>query len=123
MSESPLLSTRERGAIAESIVANHLRQQGYHILKQNLYTKFGEIDILAKEGDEFVCVEVRSRQRRRPNLPPEVSLSPLKYQHLVRSLLSLPFLHNRPTRIDLITVEHGVVRHHFKSIEPRGSAH
>lgn len=117
MSETPQLSTRERGSIAESLVAEHLRQQGYHILKQNLYTRFGEIDILAKEGDEFVCVEVRSRNRQRPNLPPEISLGVAKYQHLVRSLLSLPFLHNRPTRIDLVTVEKGKVRHHFKNIE------
>lgn len=111
------LSTRERGNLAENIAAEYLQKSGYHILKRNLYTPFGEIDILAKQGKEFICIEVRSRTRKTP-IPPELSLSVNKYRHLVRSLLSLPFLHNRPTRIDLVTVEAGRVQKHFKSIDP-----
>lgn len=109
-------STRERGQQAETLVSQYLQKEGYHILQRNLYTPFGEIDILAKYKDEFVCVEVRSRTRE-STVPPELSISRAKYRHLVRSLLSLPFLHNRPTRIDLITVEAQSIRRHIKNFQ------
>lgn len=115
MSLSPRFR-RAAGATAEAIAAAHLTTQGYRILAHNIYTKFGEIDILAKEAQEYVCVEVRSR-RHFGALPPELCLSWQKYQHLVRSVLSLPYLHNRPTRIDLITVENGSVARHIKNIQ------
>lgn len=108
------VSTFEKGRSAESIAAAYLQNLGYHILKRNLYTPFGEIDILAKQGSEFVCVEVRSRLRK-DGIPPELTVSQRKYRHLVRSLLSLPFLHNRPVRIDLITLEAQKVRLHIQN--------
>lgn len=109
-----LSSTFEKGRAAESLVAEYLRHLGYHILKQNLFTPFGEIDILAKQGTEFVCVEVRSRTRNQ-SIPPEMSVSHRKYRHLVRSLLSLPFLHNRPVRIDLVIVEANKITRHMEN--------
>lgn len=112
-------STRTRGQKAEELVAQHLKKKGWHILGRNIYTAFGEIDILAKEGKEFICVEVRSRTRL-SSIPPEMSVSSRKYRHLVRSLLSLPRLHNQPVRIDLITVEAGKIMHHFRDFQPAG---
>lgn len=106
-------STWQRGLRAEELVAQTLQELGWQILGRNIYTDYGEIDILAKEGGEFVCVEVRSRTNS-SNIPPELSVSRSKYQHLVRSLLSLPKLHNQPVRIDLITVESGKIQNHFK---------
>ncbi len=115
----PKASTFEKGRAAESLVAAYLREKGYHILKRNLFTKYGEIDILAKQGDEFVCVEVRSRTRK-DDIPPELSVSLSKYRHLVKSLLSLPFLHNRPVRIDLITVEAQQIARHMQNFSVTG---
>ena len=43
-------NNRETGAKAEAIACWFLGQQGYDILEQNFYTKVGEIDIIAKEG-------------------------------------------------------------------------
>ncbi len=50
MSDFTLPSTRERGLAAEEVAAQYLLRTGYHILKRNLATRFGEIDILAKKG-------------------------------------------------------------------------
>lgn len=113
----PLVSTRERGLAAEEVVAEYLQRTGHIILKRNLFTRFGEIDILAKKNGEFVAVEVRSRTKK-SEIPPELSVSRTKYFHLVRSLLSLPFLQNKPARIDLVTVEQGRVKRHFRAIGP-----
>jgi putative endonuclease len=110
-------STWQRGLRAEELVANELRSLGWQILGRNIYTEYGEIDILARDGREYVCVEVRSRSYQ-SSIPPELSVSHSKYQHLVRSLLSLPRLHNQPVRIDLVTVEAGRVSDHFKDFRP-----
>lgn len=111
-------SPREKGRLAEDTAARYLLQKGYRILSRNLFTPYGEIDILAKLGAEYICVEVRSRRMRsRDERAPEDVLTRTKYTHLVRSLLSLAFLHNKPVRIDLLTVEANAVRHHYQNIE------
>ena len=46
-------NNRETGAKAEAIACWFLGQQGYDILEQNFYTKVGEIDIIAKEGQKI----------------------------------------------------------------------
>jgi putative endonuclease len=39
-----------------------LRKRGYLILFRNFRSKFGEIDIIAKDGKELVFVEVKKRR-------------------------------------------------------------
>lgn len=111
-------STRERGQVAEDLAAAFLQRKKYRILGRNIFTPYGEIDILAKSGSEYVCVEVRSRHKlSNDELAPEDVLTRTKYTHLVRSLLSLAFLQNKLVRIDLITVEAGRIRKHYQDIE------
>ena len=54
-------NNRETGAKAEAIACWFLKQQGYDVLEQNFYTKVGEIDIIAKEDQTLVFVEVKYR--------------------------------------------------------------
>lgn len=119
MSKKPSFSTsrRQQGQVAENIAATYLKKQGYTILHQNIYTPFGEIDILAKKKNQYYCIEVRSRGKH-SQFDPLLSLTWQKYSNLVRSLLSLPFLHNKPAQIDLVTVEEGLVTHHLQAIDP-----
>ena len=55
-------NNRETGAKAEAIACWFLKQQGYDVLEQNFYTKVGEIDIIAKEDQTLVFVEVKYRK-------------------------------------------------------------
>ena len=54
-------STTDKGKHAEGRAAAHLESLGYVIVERNARTAGGEIDIVAREGDELVFVEVRSR--------------------------------------------------------------
>jgi putative endonuclease len=110
------LSTVIKGKQAEEIAVKYLTNHGYLILQKNIYTPFGEIDILARKNGEYICVEVRSRDSRNC-LPPELTITPVKYSRLVKSILSLNFLHNKPIRIDVITVQKKRVRRHFKNVD------
>lgn len=50
------------GQKGESIAARHLKKCGYKILVQNYRNKIGEIDIVARDGDTIVFVEVKTRR-------------------------------------------------------------
>jgi putative endonuclease len=76
------------GRQGEDLAAVYLAQQGYHIITRNWRTRSGELDIVAREGEWLVFVEVRTRRTRggvsEPLLgSPEESVTPRKQLQLV----------------------------------------
>ncbi len=55
------MSTRERGQRGEDRAARALARRGYRIVERNYRCRLGEIDIVARDGETLVFVEVRSR--------------------------------------------------------------
>ena len=51
------------GRRGEAAAARYLEGQGLSILGRNFRTRSGEIDLIAREGDLLVFVEVKSRTR------------------------------------------------------------
>jgi len=51
-----------RGVAAETLAAAFLRDQGLVIAERNYRCRFGEIDLIAREGATLVFVEVRQRR-------------------------------------------------------------
>ena len=51
----------EFGATGEERACQHLRAEGYRIVARNWRIRFGEIDIVARDGDVLVFVEVKTR--------------------------------------------------------------
>ncbi len=56
-------STKDFGMFGESIAANYLEKKGYTILARNYQKPWGEIDIIAKQDDVVVFIEVKSNAR------------------------------------------------------------
>lgn len=56
-----MMTTVEAGACAETTATRILTAHGYRIVERNYSCKLGEIDIVARDGDVLVFVEVRSR--------------------------------------------------------------
>ena len=52
---------RQAGDAGEAIAREWLRAAGWEILDQNVNFRCGELDIVAREGEQIVFVEVRSR--------------------------------------------------------------
>lgn len=50
------------GREGESVAVRHLKKCGYKILVQNFRNNIGEIDIVAKDGETIVFVEVKTRR-------------------------------------------------------------
>ena len=84
----------------------HLQRLGYAILGRNVRTRWGELDIVAREGEEFVFVEVKARVGG-PDALPEESVTAAKAERLVR--LAEAYMSGRegeepPWRIDVVAV-------------------
>ena len=76
------------GQDGESLAAKLLKKHGYKIIEQNYRTKLGEIDIIAKDKDTLVFVEVKARSSDRiayskwaitPNKQRKISMVALYY--------------------------------------------
>lgn len=55
----------DAGARAEALAAAFLESQGLAIVARNVRSRFGEIDLVAKDRDTLVFVEVRLRRSNR----------------------------------------------------------
>ena len=55
------MNKRKIGTIYEHQAAVFLRQRGYQILEKNYRCPFGEIDLIARDGEYLVFLEVKYR--------------------------------------------------------------
>ena len=62
---------QELGKEGEDFAADYLQKQGYEIIDRNFECKQGEIDIIAKEKNEYVFIEVKTRQNFHYGMPCE----------------------------------------------------
>ena len=58
------MNQREVGTRQESRAAEYLESLGYHILVRNFRCRFGEIDLIAKQDDTYIFIEVKYRTGR-----------------------------------------------------------
>ena len=99
-------SKKNVGSYGEKIAADHLAHKGYKIVETNFATKYGEIDIVAKDQDELVFVEVKSRTDTEYGYP-ETSIHKKKLDHLRRMAeiyIQNKHLDHTPYRIDAVSI-------------------
>ncbi|KTD42809.1 YraN family protein [Legionella parisiensis] len=53
--------TYEKGRIAEEKALAYLNNQGLELIKKNYNCRLGEIDLIMRDKDQLVFIEVRSR--------------------------------------------------------------
>ena len=100
-----MLSTREIGVLAEQHAKEHLLGLGYEILDTNWQFVHLELDIVARDNDQLVIVEVKSRNGIRYEHPSE-AITDIKIRRIVEAAEAYIFqkdLHCE-TRFDVITV-------------------
>lgn len=70
------------GKWGEEAVAAYLAERGYEIIARNVRTPYGEIDIVAKQADITIFVEVKARTSNKMGLPEE-SVNLRKQAHML----------------------------------------
>jgi putative endonuclease len=101
------MKRKTTGLIGEKLAADFLTKQGYEIIETNYRCKEGEVDIIAKDGDFLVFVEVRAKSSRIFGSPEE-SVTARKKEHLKNVAARYQETHDYlPTqwRIDFVAVE------------------
>jgi putative endonuclease len=99
------VTTRATGALWEDAALAHLRHAGLHLLTRNFTCRYGELDLVMRDNDCIVFVEVRYRgSRERGGSLASVGAS--KRAKLVRAaqvyLLAHPQFAAAPCRFDVI---------------------
>lgn len=64
-------SGKSLGRAGEELAAQYLAREGLEILERNFRVREGEIDLVARDGDIIVFVEVKTRRGREFGLPVE----------------------------------------------------
>jgi putative endonuclease len=94
------------GDRGEEAARQFLQAKGYQVLAAKYRCQWGEVDLVAQEGDELVFVEVRTRRSAAFGTPEE-SLTPAKVRHLLAACQHYLQQHQAadlPWRIDLVSV-------------------
>jgi putative endonuclease len=104
------MSRMRLGKRGEDLASGFLRSAGCGILESNYRCPWGEIDLVALDGDELAFVEVRTRRTATFGSPQE-SITRRKAEHLVAA--AQHYLQNHapendgediPWRIDLVSI-------------------
>ena len=101
------MSTKQSGNYGEDLACKFLQKQGYKILERNYFIRGGEIDIVAKEGEYLVFVEVKTRYSHEYGLPSE-SITPWKIKALLKTAAFYCMKVNwgdKGYRIDLVSID------------------
>ena len=98
--------TAVRGAQAEQAACDHLCAKGLKLQLRNYRCRSGEIDLIMRDGETLVFVEVRYRSNNRFG-GAAASVDATKQRKLIRAaqtFLAEQRLNHTPCRFDVVTV-------------------
>lgn len=115
------MNKREFGSKGEDLACEYLIKNGYEIIDRNVhFSRFCEIDIIAKQKDTLVFVEVKTRKSNDFGTPLE-AITKTKYNNIKTGVFS--YINETPVkhknfRIDVIgiTLQPELKIVHLKSI-------
>ncbi len=101
------MNKRAVGTAYEKRAGEYLVRQGYEIVAYNFRCRYGEIDIIARDGEYLVFVEVKYRKNIGSGNPLEAVNA--KKQHIISRVASYFCLtngygENTPCRFDVVAI-------------------
>lgn len=101
------------GLAGEQEAQKYLKKKKYKLLECNYKNKLGEIDIIAKQHNTIVFVEVKSRSSLVFGMPREsvTNHKQQKIKQVAMCYLSLNKLSNCSVRFDVIEILNGQITH------------
>lgn len=93
------------GRAGEELAGEFLRKKGYRVLEKNYRTCFGEIDLIARDRDVIVFVEVKTRSDESFGRPFE-AVHPRKREKIRKTALWFlkRFKEEVPARFDVLSI-------------------
>jgi putative endonuclease len=104
---SMTIKRQELGKFGEDLAVAELERRGYAILARRYRTRYGEIDIVARQGDTLVFVEVKAKATPGFGLAAE-AMTPVKQRRLTRMAVDyvsrVAWTHG-PCRFDVVAID------------------
>ena len=117
------MTQHELGIFGENLAVNHLLSKGYDIIVRNYTYRKKEIDIVAKNENQLVVVEVKTRQTAEIGEPwmavtreKQKAIIQVAHHYLVSNQIELD------TRFDVISIVHNSFRTKIEHLEDAFSA-
>jgi len=115
------------GRDAESLVCGHIEKEGMRVVARNFRGRGGEIDIVARDGDALVFVEVRFREEGDFGAPEE-TVTPVKRRRIASAarayLSTISAADWKEARFDVAAVEGSgpaaVIRYYRNAFDAKG---
>lgn len=98
---------KKLGLVGEGLACRELERRGYLILERRARSRHGEIDIVARDGDSLVFVEVKTRRSNRFG-PARTAVSwrkQKKLAHLAQCYAARRRWGHMPIRFDIVGVD------------------
>ncbi|NLY92242.1 MAG: YraN family protein [Firmicutes bacterium] len=100
------MERRRLGNYGELLARRILEDRGYLILHRKYQTRYGEIDLIARDGNQLVFIEVKTRMSKAFGTGLE-AITKRKRVHLLRTAycyLQQHAFQDAPCRFDIITL-------------------
>ena len=94
--------SHELGRIGENIIADYITKLGYKVVERNFACNQGEIDIVAKDKEELVFIEVKTRTDISYGEASE-AVTDTKKRHLINSIKY--YIHKRNLETEFISID------------------
>jgi len=100
------MKTIERGELNEKIACEYLKSQGLKLITANYHSRYGEVDLIMRDGTALVFVEVRYRRSNKFG-GAAMSVTPAKQRKITLTALQFLQKNNKtdlPCRFDVIAI-------------------
>jgi len=97
------------GEFGENLAEIYLMDQGLQIVQRNYENDFGEIDLIARHGETWVFIEVKTRDGDQLTSAAE-AITPSKQGHMIRTAIGYirsNHLRDQDYRFDVLLLEAG----------------
>lgn len=118
---------KELGRRGEDAAALYLARRGYDILERNWTCFAGEADIVARDGETLVFVEVKTRSSVEKGFPAEAVDVPKRerYEKIALAYLAERDFSDIPVRFDVVSIvvlapDRAFIRHHINAFSAVG---
>jgi len=102
-----MVTAREQGEYTENLACKYLENKGFKLIEKNFNCRVGEIDLIMKDNDSLVFVEVRYRRNNSFGSGAE-SITTSKQSKLIKTaslyLQQHAKLNKYPARFDVVSI-------------------
>ena len=115
-----MVTTREQGQYTESLACEYLENKGFKLIEKNFTCRLGEIDLIMKDNNSIVFVEVR--YRRSINFGSGIeSITTSKQKKLIKTaslyLQQHDKLNKYPSRFDIVSITGNIETSNLNNID------